>query len=100
MQLLASYDSQEEGESAERKLSGKKRLASERDSNQVVWNLFGEATWANFYQIGMYDLSELKSLLAAREAGESYDLERHQLIINQLGFVETSYSLKIPAHWK
>ncbi len=50
MQLLITYDDQAEAEAAEKKLTGKKRLATDRDDNEVIYNLFGEPTWANFYQ--------------------------------------------------
>ena len=100
MQLLASFDSQEEGEAAEKKVSGKKRLASERDSNVVVWNLFGEATWSNFFQLGMFDLPELKELLEQKKAGQDYSRDRHLQIVSSLGFVESAYGIKVPLHWK
>ena len=100
MQLLASFDNQADGEAAEKKVQGKKRLASERDSNVVVWNLFGDATWMNFFNLGMYDLKELKGLVDAKKAGHDYDKERHEQIVASLGFVESAYGLKIPDHWK
>lgn len=100
MQLLASFDNQEDGEAAEAKVAGKKRLASERDSNVVVWNLFGDPTWSNFFKLGMYDLPELKQLIDAKKAGGTYDPGRHQQIIDSLGFVCSTYGLQIPPHWK
>ena len=100
MQLLTSFDNQDEGEAAEKKITGKKRLASERDSNVVVWNLFGDATWANFYNLGMYDLVELKCIIDAKKVDKEYDRERHHTIVSNLTFVESTYGISIPNHWK
>ena len=47
MKLLNTYEDREEAEAAERKITGEKRLASERDSTEVIYNLFGEPTWGN-----------------------------------------------------
>ena len=99
MQLLITYDDQDEAEAAEKRLTGKKRLASDRDDNEVIYNLFGEPTWANFYQLGMYSLTELKAILDQRKVGQAFDSARHQQIIDSLGFVQTTYGLKIPEHW-
>jgi hypothetical protein len=99
MQLLITYDDQAEAEAAEKKLTGKKRLASDRDDNEVIYNLFGDPTWANFYQLDMYSLTELKTILDQRKAGEAYDQARHQQILDSLGFVQSTYGLKIPEHW-
>ena len=99
MQLLITYDDQDEAEAAEKKLTGKKRLASDRDDNEVIYNLFGEPTWANLYQLGMYSLIELKTILDQRKAGQVYDAARHQQIIDSLGFVQSTYGLKVPEHW-
>ena len=99
MQLLITYDDQDEAEAAEKKLTGKKRLASDRDDNEVIYNLFGEPTWVNFHQLGMYSLIELKTILDQRKAGQAYDAARHQQIIDSLGFVQSTYGLKVPEHW-
>ena len=49
MQLLHTYDDREEAEAAAaQKIIGNKRLASERDSTKIIYNLFGEASWGNF----------------------------------------------------
>lgn len=99
MQLLITYDDRSEAETAVQKLKGAKRLASDRDDNEVIYNLFGEPTWANFYTLGMYSLPELKEILAKRTAGQSYDKERHESIVTALGFVVTNYGLSIPSRW-
>lgn len=99
MELLITYDDQLEAEAAEKKITGKKRLASDRDDNEVIYRLFGEPTWVNFFQLGMYSLPELKELMDERKAGQAYDRERHQQILDGLGFVTSTYGLKIPAHW-
>ena len=100
MQLLASFEDQVEGEAAEKKVVGKKRLASERDSNLIVWNLFGDATWVNFYNLGMFDLVELKQIVEQRKAGQAFDSARHAEILETLSSVESMYGLAIPSHWK
>ena len=51
MKLLATYEDKDEAEIALTKISGEKRLASERDSTVVIYNLFGEPTWGNFYKL-------------------------------------------------
>lgn len=100
MELLITYDDQTEAENAEQVITGKKRLASDRDDNEVVYRLFGEPTWTNFYKLGMYDLLLLKELVDLKKAGQPYDTEKHQAILASLQFVESTYGLKIPEQWR
>ena len=60
MELLITYDDEAEAEAAAKVLIGEKRLASDRDDNEVIYRLFGEPTWTNFFKLGMYDLPILK----------------------------------------
>ena len=99
MHLLKTFDDQHDAEAAEDLLVGSKRLASDRDDNEVIYRLFGEPTWSNFFKLGMYDLQELKMLVEAKKKGESYDPERHQAILSGLNFPAKTYSLTIPEHW-
>ncbi|NWK56869.1 hypothetical protein HW115_14695 [Verrucomicrobiaceae bacterium N1E253] len=99
MQLLITYVDQLEAEAAEKKITGKKRLASDRDDNEVIYRLFGDPTWGNFYQLGMYALPELKEIVDRRKAGLEYDADRHRAILDGLGFVQSTYGLKVPDHW-
>lgn len=41
MKLLNTYEDRDEAEEAAAKLTGDKRLASERDATVVIYNLFG-----------------------------------------------------------
>ena len=100
MELLITYDDQDEAEAATELLTGKKRLASDRDDNEVIYRLFGEPTWANFFKLGMYDLPLLKEIVDLKKSGQPYDGDRHQSILTSLQFVVSSYGLKIPEHWK
>jgi len=99
MHLLKTYDDQDDAEAAENLLTGAKRLASDRDDNEVIYRLFGEPAWNNFFKLGMYDLQELKTLVDAKKNGEPYDPERHQAILSGLNFPAKTYSLAIPEHW-
>ena len=99
MHLLHTYDDKDEAEAAALKISGQKRLASERDSNQVIYNLFGEASWGNFYRLGLFNLHELKVLIDKKQSGEEYDKNRHQQIITMLSYSAKSFELIIPDHW-
>lgn len=65
MKLLNTYDDRDEAEEAAEKLTGDKRLASERDATVVIYNLFGIPSWGNFHRLGMYNLSVLKTYLTA-----------------------------------
>ena len=47
----------------------------------------------------LYDLEELKQLLASRESGEGYDRARHDQLILTLKYVARSLGLEVPAHW-
>jgi hypothetical protein len=100
MELLITYDDEAEAEAAAKVITGEKRLASDRDDNEIIYRLFGEPTWTNFFKLGMYDLPLLKELVDLKKAGESYDADRHQAILASLQFVETSYGLKVPEHWR
>ncbi|WP_172563968.1 hypothetical protein [Vibrio navarrensis] len=54
MKLLNTYDTKDEGEAALAKNDEPKRLASERDSTEVIYNLFDTPSWGNFYKLGMF----------------------------------------------
>ncbi|BDS05143.1 hypothetical protein NT6N_01830 [Oceaniferula spumae] len=100
MELLITYDDQTEAENAEKLIVGKKRLASDRDDNEVIYRLFGEPSWTNFFKLGMYELPLLKDLVDLKRAGKPYDSEKHQAILTSLQFLETTYGLKIPEQWR
>lgn len=99
MKLLNTYDDREEAEEAATKLSGSKRLASERDGNVTIYNLFGIPSWGNFHRLGMYRLSELKGLLDTRSDWHATDESRYTAIITTLNTVAKNYGLEMPAHW-
>lgn len=100
MELLITYDDQAEAEAAAELITGKKRLASDRDDNEVIYRIFGEPSWTNFFKLGMYDLPLLKELVDLKKAGEPYDADRHEGILASLQFVESSHGLKVPEHWR
>lgn len=100
MKLLNTYEGRDEAEAAVQKITGEKRLASERDSTVVIYNLFGQPTWGNFYALGMFNLEELKQIVEARKAGLGYNQHRHQEILGTLRYVESSFEITIPAHWQ
>lgn len=100
MKLLNTYEDRDEAETAAQRITGDKRLASERDSTVVIYNLFGQPTWANFYALGMFNLAELKQIVEARKAGMDYNQRRHQEILGTLRYVESSFDITIPAHWQ
>lgn len=99
MKLLNTYDDRDEAEAAAEKISGEKRLASERDATVVIYNLFGMPTWGNFHRLDMYNLGELKSLLNRRATWETADQSRHAEILATLRIVAKNLQLEIPAHW-
>lgn len=99
MKLLNTYDDRDEAEAAADKLTGEKRLASERDATVVIYNLFGIPSWGNFHRLGMYNLGELKSLLDRRDVWQTADRARHAEILATLKTVAKNYSIEIPAHW-
>ena len=100
MKLLKTYTNQQQAEQALQQITGKKRLASERDSTEVVYNLFGQPTWSNFYKLDMFQLRELQGLLEKRKNNESYDNEQHEEILAMLKYAAKSFQLQIPAHWQ
>ncbi|WP_246856198.1 hypothetical protein [Vibrio crassostreae] len=73
MKQLNTYDTKEEGEAALAKIDEPKRLASERDSTEVIYNLFGTPSWGNFYKLGMFNLLELKTIVQQKQNGQPYD---------------------------
>ncbi len=99
MKLLNTYDDRDDAEDAAEKLTGEKRLASERDSTVVIYNLFGIPSWGNFHRLGMYNLAELGELLEQRSNWQSAETARHQEIIATLNIVAKNHVIKIPAHW-
>lgn len=99
MKLLNTYEDKDEADEALAKIAGEKRLASERDSTVVIYNLFGNPTWGNFYKLGMFGLPELQKLLAVRKAWQPDDLAKHNKIITTLRYVARTFDLSIPEHW-
>lgn len=100
MKLLNTYDDRDDAEDAAEKLVGEKRLASERDSTVVIYNLFGIPNWGNFHRLGMYNLAELKTLLNKRTQWEIIDITRHADIISSLEHVAKNYGIELPTHWR
>ncbi|HDS1199858.1 MULTISPECIES: hypothetical protein [Shewanella] len=100
MKLLNTYEDRDEAEIALTKVQGQKRLASERDDTEVIYNLFGEPSWGNFYRLGMFQLPELQGLVAQRQNGQTYDEQKHGEIITMLQYVAKNFELEIPGHWK
>lgn len=99
MKLLYTYEDKDAGEAALDLLTGQKRLASERDSTVVIYNLFGEPTWANLHRLGLYNLDELRQLLACRKDGNGFNANRHKEILSTLHYVAKSLEIEIPKHW-
>ena len=100
MQHLHTFETGEEAEEALLKLSGPRRLASDRDGTEVIYKLFGELTWKNLYVLGLYNLPELKSIQSQRDSGGTYDTNRHREIIAALENISRVLGLTIPAHWR
>lgn len=99
MKLLNTYDDREEAEEAAEKLTGEKRLASERDATVVIYNLFGIPSWGNFHRLGMYNLHELGTLLGRRSSWNPDDHRRHSDILATLQTVAKNHEISIPPHW-
>lgn len=99
MPLLNTYEDRDEAEKAETMITGEKRLASERDGTETIYNLFGEATWSNLYKLNMFNLPELQKILELKNKKQPYDQARHKEIISMLEYAANSFELKIPTHW-
>jgi len=99
MKLLNTYDERDEAEEAAERLTGEKRVASERDATVTIYNLFGIPSWGNFHRLGMYNLDELKTLLEQRSSWGAPEKARHTEIVSSLQGVSKSYKIAIPSHW-
>ncbi|EOZ4878966.1 hypothetical protein ACQRQP_000046 [Pseudomonas aeruginosa] len=99
MKLLNTYEDRDEAEEAAEKLTGEKRLASERDATVTIYNLFGIPSWGNFHRLGMYNLGELKLMLERRANWKPADQARHAEIIATLETVAKNYGVDVPRHW-
>lgn len=99
MKLLNTYDDRDEAEKAVSLITREKRLASERDGTEVIYNLFGEATWGNLYKLKMFNLPELQKLVELKNKNLPYDQFRHKEIISMLRYASKSFDLQIPEHW-
>jgi hypothetical protein len=100
MKLLNSYEDRDEAENAETLITGEKRLASERDGTEVIYNLFGQANWNNFYKLGMFNLPLLQSIIEQRKSSQPYDHAKHKEILSMLKYAANSFELAIPEHWQ
>ncbi|WP_159818143.1 hypothetical protein [Colwellia sp. 20A7] len=99
MKLLNSYENRDEAEKAEALISGEKRLASERDGTEIIYNLFGTPSWNNFYKLGMFNLPRLQIIIEQRKNHQSYDQAKHKEILSMLKYAASSFELVIPNHW-
>ncbi|MBP5100458.1 hypothetical protein [Pseudomonas protegens] len=99
MKLLNTYDERDEAEEAAQKLTGERRLASERDATVVIYNLFGVPSWGNLHRLGMYRLAELKVLLDRRMHWDGAEQARHAEILSSLKVVAKKFEIEIPTHW-
>lgn len=98
MKLLNTYEDRDDAEKAFQNVTGEKRLASERDSTVVIYNLFGQPTWGNFYRLDMFQLQELQKILTQRESGVPFDENKHREIITTLKYVANRFEIIIPSH--
>lgn len=99
MKLLNTYEDKDEAELALTKISGEKRLASERDDTAVIYNLFGQPSWNNLYKLQMFNLPLLQQIIEQRKMGQPYDQVKHKEIITMLKYAANSFELVIPEHW-
>lgn len=99
MKLLNTYEDRDEAEAAAQKITGEKRLASERDATETIYNLFGQPTWGNFYKLGMFNLHQLKEIVDKKQAGQPYDDAKHKELLNMLRYAANSFEIEIPSHW-
>ena len=98
MKLLNTYEDRDDAEKAFQNVTGEKRLASERDSTVVIYNLFGQPTWGNFYRLDMFQLQELQQILTQRKNGVPFDENKHSEIITTLKYVANRFGIIIPSH--
>lgn len=99
MKLLNTYEDRDEAEKAETLITGEKRLASERDGTETIYNLFGVASWGNLYKLNMFNLPELQKLVELKNKNQTYDQSRHKEILSMLKYAANSFELAIPEHW-
>ncbi len=99
MKLLNTYEDRDEAELAYTKITGEKRLASDREDNQVIYKLLGQATWGNFNRLKMFNLPQLQQIVEQRKAGRAFDSQRHHEIISMLSYIAQQFELEIPGHW-
>ncbi|EQA6241443.1 TPA: hypothetical protein ACOEHO_004689 [Enterobacter ludwigii] len=99
MKLINTYESKSEAEKALEIIIGEKRLASERDGTEVIYNLFGVPSWGNFYKLEMFRLRELEIILDKNKRGLSIDSVEYDEIIEMLNRMSDIYGLDIPKHW-
>jgi hypothetical protein len=100
MKILNIYDEKDDAEEALLKITGDKKVVSDREDNKVIYKLFGQATWSNFYQMDMFNLKELKAIVEAKTDNRAYDEPRHKEILQILEYSAKSFDLDIPGHWK
>jgi hypothetical protein len=89
--ILNTLEDHEEAEKAESLISDKKRLASERDGTEVIYNLFGQPRGNNFYKLNMFNLPLLQQILDQRKMNKAYDEVKHQQIISMLKYAAKSF---------
>lgn len=99
MKILNTYDDRDDAEEALLKITGDKKVVSDREDNKVIYKLFAQATWSNFYQMDMFNLKELKKIVEAKKSNQAYNEGRHREILQMLKYSAQSFDLDIPEHW-
>lgn len=89
--ILKTLEDREEAENAESLISGEKRLTSERDGTEVIYNLFGQPSGNNFYKLNMFNLPLLQQILDQPKMNKAYDEVKHQQFISMFKYAAKSF---------
>jgi hypothetical protein len=97
--LVASFNDIDDAQSALRAISGEGHIITEIIEGQPVYALMAVPSWSRFTLLGLYDLPELRSLLALKMLGREYDHARLEEVIQNARVIGETFGLEVPGEW-
>jgi hypothetical protein len=97
--LVASFNEIDDAQAALRAISGEGHIITEIIEGQPVYALMAVPSWSRLTLLGLYDLPELRSLLALKMLGREYDHARLEEVIQNARVIGETFGLDVPGEW-
>jgi hypothetical protein len=97
--LVASFSDIDDARAALRAICYEGHILTEIIEGRPVYALMAVPSWGRFTLLGLYDLPELRSLLALKLLGRAYDHARLEEVIQNTRIVGETFGLDVPGEW-